>query len=304
MADYIAPLVKLVSHVQIGDSIRYYNNNGADIKVGDVVDLGDRIGIAMVNIADGSYGTVKVTEVWRFPAKAGETIALGKPAYWNQTEKQIEATAGLSVADAVADAGNTGDGTLGNVTLGTGAQTGNYTVECNSVSASAVADAVADAGNTGDGTVTDLALGTGAQIGNYTLECIAADADGGEFRLIDPNGYMLLPFVTVGVAYEGQLNFTVNDGAADFVVGDKFTIAVTGKGTKFKLVDPNGVKLDDEITLGVAYTGQVNMTIAEGDTEFALGDKFTIAVSQTNIFAGWPILAKGLADTTADIKIG
>lgn len=92
-----------------------------------------------------------------------------------------------------------------------------------------------DAGNTGAGTCTGVSAGTLAQIGTYTLEVVTAPSTstglGGEIQVLAPDG-SILPPAEVGTAYtNGQINFTVNDTGADFIVGDKFTIAiVAGSG--------------------------------------------------------------------------
>jgi hypothetical protein len=100
----------------------------------------------------------------------------------------------------------------------------------------------ADAGNTGDGTVTAFALAGGdlAIPGDYTLECITAVANGGEFKLVDPNGNLvyqpLVMTVGAGVATVftvGGLTFTITDGAVDFIVGDNFALTVTDVGQKW-----------------------------------------------------------------------
>ena len=97
-------------------------------------------------------------------------------------------------------------------------------------------------GNTGDGEATpaDPPLGALAEVGIYRLACITAGADGGIFQVLSPKGYVL-PGLTVGDAYESDhLNLTVADGAADFVVGDTFTIEVSGDG-KVVGLDPAAV---------------------------------------------------------------
>ncbi len=104
----------------------------------------------------------------------------------------------------------------------------------------AIAAPVADAGNTGDGTVTGQALGKSAKIGTYTLECITAVADGGTFKVIDPDNNRLDDAV-VGSAFAGSIAFTINDGATDFAVGDKFTIAVNAGSGKAVVVDSSNV---------------------------------------------------------------
>nr|CRH06581.1 Conserved protein of unknown function. Putative phage protein GP19 [Candidatus Magnetococcus massalia] len=100
--------------------------------------------------------------------------------------------------------------------------------------------AAADAGNTGDGVISAVTLGSRAVPGAYSLTCITAGADSGTFQAVDPNGHRL-PDVTVGVAYDTpHLKFTLSDGAADFVVGDHFTILVTGDGNVVAM-DPAAV---------------------------------------------------------------
>ena len=100
--------------------------------------------------------------------------------------------------------------------------------------------ATADAGNTGDGVVGAVTLGVNADVGTYTLTCTAASADAGTFQVLTPNGYRL-PDLTVAVAYAGShINLTIADGAADFIVGDIVTIAVSGDG-KVVALAPAGV---------------------------------------------------------------
>jgi len=88
----------------------------------------------------------------------------------------------------------------------------------------------ADGDNTGDGTISTVTLGALAEVGTYTLELIATATDGGTFAVFTPSGYRLAD-AEVGAAYGGDhLNFTISDGAADFVLGDLFTVEVTGDG--------------------------------------------------------------------------
>lgn len=104
------------------------------------------------------------------------------------------------------------------------------------VSAGAV---TADVGNTGDGTVTAFALAGGglAVPGDYNLEVVTAVANGGEFKLEDPSGNLVhQPLVmTVGAGAAtiftvGGLTFTITDAGTDFIVGDKFALAVVDEG--------------------------------------------------------------------------
>jgi len=85
----------------------------------------------------------------------------------------------------------------------------------------------AAAGNTGDGVLTlaDPAYSKAAKAGPYNVVCIAAAANGGRFKIDDPDG-VEVGQVNVGAAFNKAVKFTIADGAADFVVGDSFTITV------------------------------------------------------------------------------
>ena len=119
-------------------------------------------------------------------------------------------------------------------------------------------------GNTGDGeaTLADPPLGALAEAGAYQLSCITAGATG-TFQVLSPKGYRL-PDLTVGTAYAGDhLNLTVADGAADFAVGDTFTIEVSGDGKAVGL-DPAAVDGTAE-AIGIAA---FDVTAPDGtDTE-------------------------------------
>jgi hypothetical protein len=82
------------------------------------------------------------------------------------------------------------------------------------------------AGGTGDGTITATptipALTTA---GVYTAVCIAEGVDGGSFEYFAPDG-SVAGFAAVGAAF-ALLGTTITDGAADFVLGDSFTVTVT-----------------------------------------------------------------------------
>jgi hypothetical protein len=98
-------------------------------------------------------------------------------------------------------------------------------------------------GNTGNGTfvidATTPVLAR-AKTGVYTLRCVAAAANGGTFRLDDPDGIVLGDIVIAGgaggTATENEhIKGVLTDGATDFVVGDGFDITVTVVLGKAKL---------------------------------------------------------------------
>lgn len=106
-----------------------------------------------------------------------------------------------------------------------------------------VGAAVPGAGNTvGSGAVTlaDPAYGAGVKEGTYKLLCIEPGSNAGKFSLEDPDG-VTIDVVTVAVAYDGVLKFTIAD-ATDFVAGDSFTIPVSiadaASASKWKAADP------------------------------------------------------------------
>lgn len=98
---------------------------------------------------------------------------------------------------AAAVAGNTGDGTMGSVTVTSNAN---------------------------------------LQLGVYKLTIVKAAANAGDFVVTDPNGDVV-GFGTVAVAFsQAGIAFTLADGSTDFVVGDAFTITVAGT-EKYMIVE-------------------------------------------------------------------
>lgn len=124
----------------------------------------------------------------------------------------------------------------------------------------AVGAPAAGGGNTGDGTVTGVSLGKKAKIGTYTLKCVTAAANGGTFSVVGPDGEAYADAV-VGSAYAGPLNFTINDGAADFVVGDTFTIAVAAGSEKH--VKVNSANTDGSGEADCILTDDIDATSAD-----------------------------------------
>lgn len=115
-----------------------------------------------------------------------------------------------------------------------------------------VAAAVAAAGNTGNGTVGSLTGDAGAEAGTYQIVFIEPGADAGKFQVEDPSGN-IVGTGTVGVAFNGPINFTVADGATDFVSGDRFTIAVSyASGSKYAAFDQDGTD-GREIAAGILF---------------------------------------------------
>jgi hypothetical protein len=86
--------------------------------------------------------------------------------------------------------------------------------------------AVPDGGNAGDGTVTGIDTYPATVTETITLTCTA----GGPTGTFSVSGSVTgaLADATVGTPYTSAvIDFTINDGAADFIIGDTFTIATT-----------------------------------------------------------------------------
>lgn len=90
-------------------------------------------------------------------------------------------------------------------------------------------------GNTGDGTFAATpTVGAGAKSGTYTLTIFEAAANAGQFEVRDPDGDVA-GIGNVGAAFAGVLNFTLQDGATDFAVGDQIFIDVNAGSGNYQL---------------------------------------------------------------------
>lgn len=139
----------------------------------------------------------------------------------------------------------------------------------------AVADAVtaaADGGNTGDGTVTVATVVPGAVVplvGIYVLTCTALIANGGEFKLADPNGAIVATALITGAATVVEvagLQFTVSDGATDHAVDDFFTLTVAAvdKLVAYAIAGAGGAQIPKAVlTYEVIATGAGDIPIRD-----------------------------------------
>lgn len=64
-----------------GDVVQY--TAGADITAGSVVKMGNTLGVALVDIANGSTGSVAVKGVFRVPKVSAAVIAVGESLVWD-----------------------------------------------------------------------------------------------------------------------------------------------------------------------------------------------------------------------------
>lgn len=102
------------------------------------------------------------------------------------------------------------------------------------------ASSAATGGNTGNGAMGAVTVGAGAQAGAYSVKITEAATNAGNFQVTDPQGDVV-GVGTVAVAFSGGgLSFTLADGATDFAVGDSFTLTVAAGSKKFVEHDPAG----------------------------------------------------------------
>jgi predicted RecA/RadA family phage recombinase len=91
-----------MNFIKHGDEFDYVNNTAAAIKSGDVVSMGDVVGVALSDILIGSTGTVQVAGVATLPKKAGTAWNQGAKLYWDGTNLVFTTAADDGGAPAVA----------------------------------------------------------------------------------------------------------------------------------------------------------------------------------------------------------
>lgn len=100
------------------------------------------------------------------------------------------------------------------------------------------ASSTAYAGNTGNGTMGTVTVSGPAKPGVYALTIIEPGSNVGTFIVTDPDGVFVGQGDVAAAFSAGGLAFTLADGATDFAAGDGFTIAVAVSASKYKLYDP------------------------------------------------------------------
>lgn len=133
------------------------------------------------------------------------------------------------VTEAVADGGQA-------YLIHSGDTAGKWAASAGLAGAAANNGAGAAGANTGNGTITldaTTPILAGAKVGVYSIKCIAAAADGGTFRVSDPDGYVLgdIVMATGAGAFANDIKFALADGSSDFIVGDGFKVTVAGTAT-------------------------------------------------------------------------
>ena len=92
------------NHIQDGSVLQF--TAGADIASGDLVIVGQRVGVALDAIANGDVGVVRMEGVFEVPKEAALAVSQGDLLYCNTTSGELDKTAtaqtlaGYAFADA------------------------------------------------------------------------------------------------------------------------------------------------------------------------------------------------------------
>ncbi len=89
----------------------------------------------------------------------------------------------------------------------------------------------------------------GAKVGVYTVRCITAAANGGTFRVEDPDGNVIGD-VAVGATFADDIKFVIADGTQDFIVGEGFDITVAA-GNGHYVAHRDGAVTGSEVACAV-----------------------------------------------------
>jgi hypothetical protein len=178
--------------------------------------------------------------------------------------------------------GNTGNGVLGAASADAGAPAGEYRVTITGGTFTTAPGAVVGVGN-GVLTMANPAFDANTvKTGVYKVIFVEPAADAGAFIVEGPDG-VVVGKGAVGVAFDGPVKFTIADGNQDFTAASYIPITVAaavpanGLGA-FQVTKPDG-SVDGTGTVGTAYNGTINFTLADGDANFVVGDVIKVTVS-------------------------
>lgn len=123
------------------------------------------------------------------------------------------------------------------------------------------ASAAAYAGNTGNGTMGAITVSAGAIAGDYKLTIAEPGTNVGNFFVEDPTGKFVGQGDVAAAFSAGGLAFTLADGSTDFAAGDGFTITVAAGSLKYAPYDDDNTN-GTEVATAIAYS-EVDATSAD-----------------------------------------
>lgn len=147
----------------------------------------------------------------------------------------------------------------------------------------AASAAIKSGGNTGNGAFTlDPAtpILAHAKVGIYSVRATAAAANGGTFRVIDPDGHVLGD-VAVGAVFANQIKFTIADGSVDFVVGDGFDVTIAAGSGAVGPLAPSALD-------GTQHAAAVSLSTLASSTGTQPGEVVARAAGVMSGHLAWP----------------
>jgi len=103
--------------IQEGNTLTYTNATGSAIAAGDLVIIGQRVGVASVAIANGTSGAVAVSGVFEVPKEASLAVEQGDLLYCDATSGELDKTATAQTLAGYATAASATDTTTVQVKL-------------------------------------------------------------------------------------------------------------------------------------------------------------------------------------------
>ncbi|MFI3270578.1 MAG: DUF2190 family protein [Pseudomonadota bacterium] len=88
-------------HIQHGYTMDYVNDSTNDIASGDVVVIGEIVGIAITDIGAGDTGAVATEDVWEI-VKASDAITQGALVYWDDEGDPVDGVEGTGAITTTA----------------------------------------------------------------------------------------------------------------------------------------------------------------------------------------------------------
>jgi len=95
----------------VRDAGRVQYTAASTISSGDVIDLGDVYGIALVDLASGETGTVQCDGVWDLYVATNDTITVGEKLYWSSAITGVTDTASAGTYIGIAVEASTASST-------------------------------------------------------------------------------------------------------------------------------------------------------------------------------------------------
>lgn len=110
-AAMLAPILFAAQNQVHGPGVVNYLNPAAAIASGDLVDLGDRYGVALTDVASNAVGAVAVDGVFTFTIATNTTVAFGTKLYYSNATT-LTTTAGNGTYVGACVEANTGTATI------------------------------------------------------------------------------------------------------------------------------------------------------------------------------------------------